>query len=239
MRTSRRHVSARLRREAASALARWELTSRVVREFQEGAAAGVWINRCSGPRSRQGWTSRAPSWQVPPRRCFLILQALRQKPPLHSTHVAIWDTDKHERTMQTCCFPLPREIVGCCPTRPTRPTTSKCPQCKPTAYTRCLETQLRAGGPHAVACGLWGDAATFHTRDQTYLVLMNIITKRGPGGKHYWLCSFAKTVVCACVCFGRRTYDAVFAVLSWSFVSSSWVRILRSGTVATTSRSHR
>ena len=72
-------------------------------------------------------------------------------------------------------------------------------------------------GHHAVACGLWGDAATFHTRDQMYLELMNIMTKHGHGGKRYRLCSFAKKVVCACGCFGRCTYDAVFAVLSWSF----------------------
>ena len=133
----------------------------------------------------------------------------------HRSHSGIW-THTNAPCRRATFYCLMRLLSGCCRKLPTRLTTSKCPMQADSVHSRHGNT---TSGWWAItrlrACGLWGDAATFHTRDQMYLVLMNIMTKHGHGGKRYWLCSFAKKVFCACGCFGRCTYDAVFAVLSW------------------------
>ena len=93
----------------------------------------IWINRCSCPRSRQASCHRGNHRDVVSK-----LSERCDKPPLYSSQIPFWDTDKHERTVQTCYFLLPHEIVDW--------VLSKAPA-KPTACIRGLETQLRAGGP--------------------------------------------------------------------------------------------
>ena len=114
-------------------------------------------------------------------------------------------------------FCLVRSLSECCPKRPTCLTASKCPMEADIVHSRLGNTTTGWWAMAWLRAVFWVDAATFHTRDQMYLVLMNIMTKRGHGEKRHWICSSAKKVVCACGCFVRWTYDAVFVVLCWSF----------------------
>ena len=92
------------------------------------------------------------------------------KPPLYSTQIPFLDTDKHERTMQTCYFLLPHEIVEWVLSKASD--MSDFFEMSNTSRQRTFEAWKHNFGlvdHHAVACGLWGDAATFHTRDPDVL----------------------------------------------------------------------
>ena len=156
------------------------LTGRICApEFQEGAAAVSAFGSTDalvrevasvGHRGRHCGNCHRDVVSKLSKRC--------DKPPLYNTQIPFWDMDKHERTMQTCYFLLPYEIVEW--------VLSKASdmfdyfEMFNASRQRTFEAwkhNFGLVGHHAVACGLWGDAATFHTRDQMYLVLMNIMTK--------------------------------------------------------------
>ena len=62
---------------------------------------------------------------------------------------------------------------------------------------------------------LWGDSAPHVKRDSLFLITWTLVS--GPCRRRYWLCSFPKSEMCQCGCFGRHTYDAVFEVIAWCF----------------------
>ena len=200
-------------------------------EFQEGAAAGsasgstdalVREDASVGHRGRHRGNCHRDVVSKLSMRC--------DKPPLYSTHIPFWDMDKHERTMQTCYFLLPHEIVEWVLSKASD--MSDYFEMSDASRQRTFEAwkhNFGLVGHHAVACGPWGGAATSHTRDQMYLVLMNSMTKHGHGvallalqlGQKKWLVHAAASA--------DVHTNAVFAVLSWSFSELlagkySWVR---------------
>ena len=138
------------------------LTGRIsAPEFQEGAAAG----------SASGSTDALVREHRRRHRgnCHDVVSKLSKrydKPSLHSTQISFWDTDKHERTVQTCYFLLPHQIVEWLLSKASD--MSDYFDMSNASRQRTLKAwkhNFGLIGHRGVACGLWGDAATFHTRD--------------------------------------------------------------------------
>ena len=68
---------------------------------------------------------------------------------------------------------------------------------------------------NVLSVGIWGDSATYHTRDAVVVFLINVISSADR--TRFWTCSMAKRSLCACGCQGRCTFDAIYKVLAWSF----------------------
>jgi len=188
-------------------------------EFQEGAAAGVGSGAQDDLTRDLAKAGNAGSHRGNCHRD--VMQQLNKrtdKPPLYASPIAFWDADKCEKITSTCYFLLPHEILHW--------VLAKADDVESffgfgdnerlhNTFEKWKQSVGIAGD--ALACGLWGDAAAFHTRDQLYVVMLNILSGKGKSGKRYWLVSFAKKSVCACGCYGRCTFDAIFEVISWSF----------------------
>ena len=78
----------------------------------------------------------------------------------------------------------------------------------------CTRLQCRNDG-QVIPCGIWGDSATYNTRDSLVVLLVNVLSS--PDDTRWWTCAFSKRALCACGCSGRCTFDACYKVLSWSF----------------------
>ena len=68
---------------------------------------------------------------------------------------------------------------------------------------------------NVAAIALWGDSAVFTKRDSLHLLLFTVLS--GPCRRRFWICGFNKKVLCQCGCFGRCTYDSIWAVIAWMF----------------------
>ena len=66
-----------------------------------------------------------------------------------------------------------------------------------------------------LAIGLWGDSAPYAKRDSLHLLLWTVLC--GTIRTRYWLCGFNKKLLCQCGCYGRCTYDCIWAVITWMF----------------------
>ena len=88
--------------------------------------------------------------------------------------------------------------------------------------------QVKLGGPW-LCLALWGDSAPFNKRDSLYLLTYRVLN--GQHRRRVWIAGLSKRMLCACGCFGRHTFDALFDIVAWS------MRALLSGTWPT--RDHR
>ena len=73
-------------------------------------------------------------------------------------------------------------------------------------------------GSDLLCCGLWGDGASYHTRDQLNMLLFNCLS--GIYRLRMWIGVWSKRVSCQCGCKGQCTYDSFFRIISW--VSQVW-----------------
>ena len=65
-----------------------------------------------------------------------------------------------------------------------------------------------------LALCLWGDSAPSTKRDSVYLLTYRVLT--GTHRRRVWIAALGKSQLCKCGCFGRHTFDALFAIVSWS-----------------------
>ena len=63
--------------------------------------------------------------------------------------------------------------------------------------------------------GIWGDAASFNTRDSLYVMLFNFLSI-GCYGERIPFCIFSKSQTCRCGCQGRCTFEKVWEVMVWA-----------------------
>ena len=66
-----------------------------------------------------------------------------------------------------------------------------------------------------IGCGIWGDGAAFHTRNNLFVLLVNVVS--GVHKRRFWICAFSKDMLCACGCKGRCTFDSIWQIVAWSF----------------------
>lgn len=70
---------------------------------------------------------------------------------------------------------------------------------------------------------LWGDAAPYTHKDSIYLLTCRVLN--GSHRTRVWIAGFSKRRLCACGCFGRCTFNALFDVVSWSmkaYLTGKW-----------------
>ena len=135
-------------------------------------------------------------------------------PALYSTYIPIWCNKTNRKINDIFKFLLPHEVINNAVLE-----TNLQDWLSPVSTTIGFTVQKwkeRVGYVgDAVGFGLWGDSATYFTRDSLYVIMANAVT--GVRKRRYWLCAFSKKSLCACGCGGRCTLDGIWRVLSWSF----------------------
>ena len=74
--------------------------------------------------------------------------------------------------------------------------------------------QLEVDEQPIAALGLWGDSATYFTRDQLVVMLFNVLS--GVHHTRFLICAMGQRTMCNCGCKGRCTMEAVWSVIAWS-----------------------
>ena len=69
-------------------------------------------------------------------------------------------------------------------------------------------------GNHWLCLALWGDSAPFNKRDSLYLLTHRVLN--GRHRRRVWIAALSKRYLCACGCYGRHTFDALFDIVAWS-----------------------
>ena len=62
---------------------------------------------------------------------------------------------------------------------------------------------------------LWGDSAEYNNNDSLYMIFFTVLS--GLFRRRFWVCGFNKRMLCKCGCYGRHTYDDIWAVIAWMF----------------------
>ena len=75
------------------------------------------------------------------------------------------------------------------------------------------EFEIPGDGSDVAICGLWGDAAPFHTRDSIMMLIFNVIS--GVCNTRHWIATCSKRMTCQCGCLGRCTFDSMFRFIVW------------------------
>ena len=137
-------------------------------------------------------------------------------PPVYQARIPFWDAVRSEKYMDVCNFLLPHELLfyvaeslGLEQLLHIRNNV----HLENTFNTWKLANGL-ADVLSVLALGLWGDSATFFTRDSLYVMLLNIIS--GEHHTRYMIVSFGKNMCCNCGCYGRCTFEAVWKIVVWS-----------------------
>ena len=119
-----------------------------------------------------------------------------RKPPLYGAKVTLWDEDRHQQVEDLVYFALPHETAD--------------DQVRQTAVAEWVGFEnnanmegtfedwkarvgMHAATPNAAAFGLWGDSASYNTRESLFVLLFNFLS-----GRHrtrYWICAFGKKFV--------------------------------------------
>ena len=104
----------------------------------------------------------------------------RDRPSCYSTKIPFWCDKKDRRTLMECFFLLPHEIVHWLLERSQDVT--EFVGFDNERMQKIFQDWKTKAGVHtdALALGLWGDSATYNTRDSIYMILMNILS----GKKH-------------------------------------------------------
>ena len=66
-----------------------------------------------------------------------------------------------------------------------------------------------------ISFGVWGDSATYNTRDSLFLILYNALS--GSCRDRHWFCAWPKKIMCRCGCAGRQR--------CWARQQRTWTRL--------------
>ena len=146
-------------------------------ELQEGSEAANANNNGDALTAKLGKTAKRGKFRGNCSRDILgkLCRTVRHRPDLYSTQIPFWCNRTDTQKMMQCLFLLPHELIEWLATRydPNELTGFT------NAYMQQLfDDWLRSANikEDAVACGLWGDAATYNTRDSIFMILMNVLS---------------------------------------------------------------
>ena len=136
---------------------------------------------------------------------------------VYSHDVPLWDADSNCQVMKEMYFNLPHEKLDDMVNRTSLEQWTSLPPNSPLqgVVDEWCDDQGLNGSQGVAAIGLWGDSATYHTRDQLVVLLFNVLS--GVFNTRFILCAMGKRMMCQCGCYGRHTMDAIWTVVTWSF----------------------
>ena len=145
---------------------------------------GKWAN-AGGPNEIRGNMSRD---------VVRSMTKKSSKPEVYSTRITFWDDEKCEKVEDDVFCLLPTETIDNLidEGQPLSDFTSLPPD-SPLRH-RKAEWMKSVGahgdGDEIVVCGLWGDSATYHTRDSLFMLLFNLLS--GVYNTRFWIACWGK-----------------------------------------------
>ena len=79
----------------------------------------------------------------------------------------------------------------------------------------CEDLNVPENNDDISVVGMWGDSASFFTRDSIFVLLFNLLSGSLSRRRRFPICAWSKRMACQCGCQGRCTLDGIWRVTTW------------------------